>query len=110
MDTAQFFSAADAFVMSSRSEGLPMSLLQAMSLGLPAVLTDTDGGAEVVRLFGTGCWRRWGMRRDWRGDRPGGGRCGVAGRVCAEGAAAYASDFTLETMGAGYMRLYLGKG
>lgn len=54
MDTAQFFSAADVFVMSSVSEGLPMSLLQAMSLGKPSIVTDVGGMAEVVRLSGGG--------------------------------------------------------
>lgn len=48
LDVAPFFSRADAFVMSSRSEGLPISLLQAFSLGLPAIVTDVGGMAEVV--------------------------------------------------------------
>jgi glycosyltransferase involved in cell wall biosynthesis len=50
LDVAPFFSAADAFIMSSKSEGLPISLLQAFSLGLPAIVTDVGGMAEVVRL------------------------------------------------------------
>jgi glycosyltransferase involved in cell wall biosynthesis len=54
LDVAPFFSAADAFIMSSRSEGLPMSLLQAFSLGLPAIVTDVGGMAEVVRLAQAG--------------------------------------------------------
>jgi glycosyltransferase involved in cell wall biosynthesis len=54
LDVAPFFSAADAFIMSSKSEGLPMSLLQAFSLGLPAVVTDVGGMAEVVRLAKAG--------------------------------------------------------
>jgi len=54
LDVAPFFSAADAFVMSSKSEGLPMSLLQAFSLGLPAVVTDVGGMAEVIRLAHAG--------------------------------------------------------
>jgi len=53
-DVAPFFSAADTFVMSSRSEGLPLSLLQGFSLGLPAIVTDVGGMAEVVRLAGGG--------------------------------------------------------
>jgi glycosyltransferase involved in cell wall biosynthesis len=51
---APFFSAADAFVMSSTSEGLPISLLQAFSMGLPAIVTDVGGMAEVVRLAQAG--------------------------------------------------------
>lgn len=54
LDVAPFFSAADAFAMSSVSEGLPMSLLQAFSIGLPAVVTDIGGMGEVVRLANAG--------------------------------------------------------
>jgi glycosyltransferase involved in cell wall biosynthesis len=54
LDVTPFFSAADAFIMSSRSEGLPVSLLQAFSLGLPAIVTDVGGMAEVVRLAKAG--------------------------------------------------------
>jgi glycosyltransferase involved in cell wall biosynthesis len=54
LDVAPFFSAADAFIMSSKSEGLPMSLLQAFSLGLPAIVTDVGGMGEVVRMAKAG--------------------------------------------------------
>ena len=49
LDPAPFFSAADAFIMSSTSEGLPISLLQAFSIGLPVIVTDVGGMAEAVR-------------------------------------------------------------
>jgi len=54
LDVAPFYSAADAFIMSSMSEGLPMSLLQAFSLGLPTIVTDVGGMAEAVRLANAG--------------------------------------------------------
>ena len=54
LEVAPFFSAADVFMMSSKSEGLPMSLLQGFSLGLPAIVTDVGGMAEVVRLANAG--------------------------------------------------------
>jgi len=54
LDVAPFFSAADGFIMSSSSEGLPMSLLQAFSLGLPAIVTDVGGMGEAVRLAKAG--------------------------------------------------------
>jgi glycosyltransferase involved in cell wall biosynthesis len=54
IDPAPFFSAADAFIMSSTSEGLPISLLQAFSIGLPAIVTDVGGMAEAVRLTKAG--------------------------------------------------------
>jgi glycosyltransferase involved in cell wall biosynthesis len=54
LDVSPYFSAADAFIMSSTSEGLPISLLQAFSMGLPAIVTDVGGMAEVVRLARAG--------------------------------------------------------
>jgi glycosyltransferase involved in cell wall biosynthesis len=54
LDPAPFFAAADAFIMSSTSEGLPISLLQAFSIGLPAIVTDVGGMAEAVRLTNAG--------------------------------------------------------
>jgi len=40
--------ASDAFVMSSSWEGLPLALIEAQACGLPAVVTDVGGNAEVV--------------------------------------------------------------
>jgi glycosyltransferase involved in cell wall biosynthesis len=49
-NVAPFFASADLFVMSSITEGVPISLLEAMSAGLPAVVTDVGGMAEVALL------------------------------------------------------------
>jgi glycosyltransferase involved in cell wall biosynthesis len=51
-DVSSFMLAADLFVSSSVTEGLPVSLLEAMSVGLPAVVTDVGGMAEIARLSG----------------------------------------------------------
>ena len=51
LDPAPYFSAADAFIMSSTSEGLPISLLQAFSIGLPVIVTDVGGMSEAARLI-----------------------------------------------------------
>jgi glycosyltransferase involved in cell wall biosynthesis len=51
-DVSSFLAAADLFVMPSVSEGLPVSLLEAMSAGLPAVVTDVGGMGEIARLSG----------------------------------------------------------
>jgi glycosyltransferase involved in cell wall biosynthesis len=49
-DVSPFLLAADLFVSSSITEGLPVSLLEAMSVGLPAVVTDVGGMGEIARL------------------------------------------------------------
>jgi glycosyltransferase involved in cell wall biosynthesis len=47
-DILDLYHAADAFVMSSEFEGLSAALLEAASMGLPAVVTDVGGNADVV--------------------------------------------------------------
>jgi glycosyltransferase involved in cell wall biosynthesis len=51
-DVSPFMLAADLLVSSSVTEGLPVSLLEAMSVGLPAVVTDVGGMGEIARLSG----------------------------------------------------------
>jgi L-malate glycosyltransferase len=45
---------ADIFVMSSVSEGLPISLLEALSVGLPCIVTEVGGMPEVIHQSGAG--------------------------------------------------------
>jgi len=107
LDVAPFFSAADAFIMSSKSEGLPISLLQSFSLGLPAIVTNVGGMAEVVRLAKAGftasatdpaemtaaILRLAGSDEDRR-------------QFSMNAESAFHSLFTLETMVDAYMDLY----
>lgn len=53
-DVGAWLHRADVFVMSSISEGLPISILEAMAAGLPAIVTDVGGMPEVVQLSGAG--------------------------------------------------------
>ena len=107
LDTASFFRAASAFVMSSVSEGLPMSLLQAMSIGLPAIVTDVGGMREVLELSDGGlripvgdsgalanAMVRMAEQPEFREA------CGLRAKT------AYNANFTLEAMHAAYLHLY----
>ena len=107
LDVARFFSAADVYTMSSVSEGLPMSLLQAMSVGLPALVTNVGGMAEVVRNAHCGLYT------------PVGDSAAMAEAIVelasnpsrravfsSNAKTSYDEHFTLEQMESAYMTLY----
>ena len=47
-DIARFLSAADVFLLTSISEGIPLTLIEAMGAELPVVSTEVGGVSEVV--------------------------------------------------------------
>lgn len=47
-DVPDLLAACDVFCLSSRHEGLPITVLEAMAAGKPVVVTDVGGCAEVV--------------------------------------------------------------
>ena len=53
-DPARVLAAADVFTLASTHEGLPVSLLEAMALGVPPVVTAVGGVPEVITSAATG--------------------------------------------------------
>jgi glycosyltransferase involved in cell wall biosynthesis len=96
-DVARILAGADFFTLSSRREGFSYALLEAMSLGLPAVVSDAPGNPEAVGDAGivvpygdvAGFAAAFGRLA---GDRPMRRALGAAGRGRA------ASSFGLEEM------------
>jgi glycosyltransferase involved in cell wall biosynthesis len=107
LDVAPYYSSADAFVMSSKSEGLPVSLLQAFSVGLPVVVTDVGGMAEVVRLARAGIVVSPTEPAEFAAAIQRMASSDTEREEFSKNAAAtFQSQFTLETMVAAYMELY----
>jgi len=53
-DVERLLAASDAFALTSRTEGLPLVLLEAMATGLPVVTSKVGGIADVIEHRATG--------------------------------------------------------
>jgi len=47
-EVRSYLRTADLFVLSSKKEGLPLALLEAVAFGAPAVVTDVGGNGEDI--------------------------------------------------------------
>jgi glycosyltransferase involved in cell wall biosynthesis len=107
LDIAELLQAMDVFVLSSRSEGLSLTLLEAEAAGLPIVATRVGGNPEVVRDGESGFLV---PSEDTAGlaaalaqllQNP-----GLRARFGARGRELYHDGFTLQAMVTGYTQLY----
>lgn len=53
-DVSKILPGFDVFVLPSRSEGMPGSLVEALACGVPAVVTEVGGMGELIRESGAG--------------------------------------------------------
>ena len=109
-DVPALLAGFDAFVLSSRTEGYSLALLEASASGLPIVATDVGGNGEIVGNERTGLLvppqdpaaLADAMRRVAR-DPEAGHRMGQAGRAWA------LANGSLDAMYRRYMNLYEGR-
>jgi glycosyltransferase involved in cell wall biosynthesis len=105
-DPAPYLQAADCFVLPSRSEGLPVALLEAMATGLPCVATAIGGIVDVLRhevegwLVPPGDVAALGAALIHALESPDRDRIGAAGRARVIG------DFSLEGVAEQFADLY----
>ena len=105
--TGDFYAAADAFVLSSSMEGLPMALLEAMAAGLPVVASAVGAMPEVVNSGGggivvpSGCSESFAVAIDRLAGDP-----ALRSAMGQAGHAHYLAHFTPERMADRYMELY----
>lgn len=106
-DVTPYFQSADAFVLPSSTEGLPMALLEAQACGLPAVVTPVGANAEVVCDGENGLLVRVGDRDDLAEKLSALIDDGALRERMSRAARATVEDrYSVEQVGAATLRLY----
>jgi glycosyltransferase involved in cell wall biosynthesis len=104
---AELLRAADVFTLTSRAEGMPNSLLEAMATGLPCIATDVPGSRDVLAAGGGELVAL---------DEPGklaavldrlAGDAAERARIGAEARRLVESRYSIERVAAGYLATYV---
>lgn len=102
----RFFAAADAYLSTSLWEGLPLAVLEAMSMGVPVVASDVQGNQECVAHGESGYLYASGQARQ-AADSLGLLRQGGAGaRMGQQGQRLQRSRFSVEKMASRTRQVY----
>ena len=106
-DVGSWLRVADVFVLSSASEGLPIAMLEAMALGLPAIVTEVGALPELVELSGAGTVVPVGdVERLARAIVDYANRRGELAALGTRAAGCYRAHFTPDRMASDYLTLY----
>ncbi|MCZ8204095.1 glycosyltransferase [Gemmatimonas sp.] len=109
-DMAAFYSALDVFVLPSVSEGLPLALLEAMSMGLPIVASAVGGMPAALGPSLAGILvppsDAAALARALCETLDGLGRADGAVALGARARATFTREFTADAMTSAYMSLY----
>ena len=98
-NAAALLNAVDVFLLPSLYEGLPLALLEAMSLKLPCVVSDVDGTLDAIAHGVTGLRCEVNHLDTWRKVVLEVAQCSeLANRLGTEAYKAWESQFSLEAM------------
>jgi glycosyltransferase involved in cell wall biosynthesis len=105
-DVPRWLAAADGFVLSSRSEAMPMSLLEGMAAGLYPVATDVGGVREVIRSGEGRLVRPGDPEALGRALAAAADDAGASREIAAAGAGRVRREYSVESIAARYEAIY----